>query len=186
MKGGILPRKKCSSGTCLERDQNVIQNVYFYFWMESNLDRIQEFFLKVLEREDDRRGKKDAKSLKFFREARRMEKFFTFSIRSKVNLPMIFNKSLFNNVTHLPPRRKYDLSSNDIQQIPFDTVPETDQRTSFYYHFSLSLFYTQSTHSSDLFSSNSTDPFNSESWSESVPLSSAPPKKCREKEGIPP
>lgn len=115
MKGGILPRKKCSSGTCLERDQNVIQNVYFYFWMESNLDRIQEFFLKVLEREDDRRGKKDAKSLKFFREARRMEKFFTFSIRSKVNLPMIFNKSLFNNVTHLPPRWKYDLSSNDIQ-----------------------------------------------------------------------
>lgn len=105
-----------SSKEVLERDQNVIQNVYFYFWMESNLDRIQEFFLKVLEREeDDRRDRKDAKSSKFFREARRMEKFFTFSIRSKVNLPMIFNKSLFNNVTHLPPRRKYDLSSNDIQ-----------------------------------------------------------------------
>lgn len=113
-----------SSKEVLERDQNVIQNVYFYFWMESNLDKIQEFFLKILEREEDnRRDRKDAKSSKFFREARRMEEFFTFSIRnfdlfpirSRVNLPMIFNKSLFNNATHLPPRRKYDLSSNDIQ-----------------------------------------------------------------------
>lgn len=100
------------------------------------------------------------------------------SIRSRVNLPMIFNRDT-------PPRREI---RSFFERYSIDSVrhagkwPKNESLL-----FSLSLFYTQSTHSA-LLSSNSTDPFNrfvrENHESESVP--SLPPKEISRKRRISP